>query len=105
MLNYLIILSYFFIITVILYTSVTSCRKTTGKMKVIKDCTGHYLRFDSQDFPICNIEIVSNVSSGTDVDATFRKIGNANCASKGQTYCMMVHPYPIGEWIEVKRIK
>ena len=39
-----------------------SCEKSKIKMTVIKDCTGTYLRKNSQDFYVCNDDILESYS-------------------------------------------
>ncbi len=71
---------------------------------VIKDCTGQYLRFDGIDYPICNTKAVKDFPSGAAVFADYKFVGNGKCDGRDEIHCMMVHPYPVGEWIKVTRI-
>ena len=80
-----------------------SCKKT-GTMTVIKDCTGQYLRFNELDYRICNTETVSHINSGTIVDAAFKK-STGKCDDKIAVHCMMLHPYKMGDWIDIIKIK
>ena len=94
----------FFILTAIVCTSLASCKKTGGTMIVIKDCTGQYLRFNELDYRICNTDCVSGFDSGTVVDAKFKE-ADSRCKDRDEAHCMMVHPYPIGDWIKITKIQ
>ena len=68
-----------------------SCKRETNKpMTVIKDCTGTYLRMDGKDFQVCNIGKLTFFSSGTTVNATFKKIDNCK-RLEGKVVCKMLH--------------
>ena len=66
-----------------------SCSKVNNKeMTVIKDCTGSYLRYNGDDYLICNDEIVKNINNNTEVTASFKKIDNCEIEKSA---CMMLH--------------
>lgn len=84
----------------------TACKKKhTTSALVIRDCTGTYLRVDSKDLPVCNPEVLSDEENGTSLVAVYKKVGDSKCEARDMPYCMMVHPYEVGEWIRVTRIK
>lgn len=60
-------------------------------MKVVKDCTGVYLRFNSKDYRVCNLDKVSSFPDGATVKTTFKKIDS--CSDPGQTVfvCNLYH--------------
>ena len=69
-----------------------SCKRETNKtMTVVRDCTGTYLRMDGKDFQVCNIGKLSLFSTGTTVNATFKKIDNCK-RLEDMVVCKMLHP-------------
>jgi hypothetical protein len=79
------------ITTVAVLLTLFSCKRETNKpMTVIKDCTGTYLRMDGKDFQVCNIGKLTFFSSGTTVDATFKKIDNCK-RLEDKVVCKMLH--------------
>ena len=80
------------ITTVAVLLTVFSCKRETNKpMTVVRDCTGTYLRMDGKDFQVCNIGKLSLFSTGTAVNATFRKIDNCK-RLEDKVICKMLHP-------------
>lgn len=78
------------ILLVAILTTFISCSKVNDKnMIVIKDCTGSYLRFEGNDYHICNIEMVENYDSWTEVEASFKKIDE--CSEGDVVVCDMFH--------------
>jgi hypothetical protein len=83
-----------------------SCKKKyTSTTTVIRDCTGTYLRIDGKDNPVCNSRVLKNFADGETVNATYKKVGDGKCADRNNPVCLMIHPYEVGEWIEVTKIK
>lgn len=81
-----------------------SCEKEhTEKVKVIKDCTGSYLRFENKDYHICNPEKAESFADGTVVTATFKEIKNCTGSAKDAIVCMMLHKNE--GWIEIEKIQ
>jgi len=81
-----------------------SCKTVKNEsMLVVKDCTGTYLRFNEQDFLVCNIETLESFANETEVTATFAKIDECKSISKDAITCMMYHENE--GWIRVKKIK
>jgi len=70
-------------------------------MTIIKDCTGSYLRLNNKDYHICNIEVTESFDSGTEVEASFKKIGD--CQTNPPTECEMLHKNE--GWINVSKIE
>jgi hypothetical protein len=90
------------ILAIFLIVIATACSKVNNKdMTVIKDCTGSYLRFNGNDYHICNIEIVENYDNGTEVEASFKKIDE--CPDCDEVVCEMLHHNE--GWINVTKIK
>jgi len=59
-------------------------------MTVIKDCTGSYLKFNDNDYHICNFEILDEFESETEVEASFNKI--ESCTNiDSLVVCLMYH--------------
>jgi hypothetical protein len=79
------------ITTVAVLLTLFSCKRETNTMTVVKDCTGTYLRMDGKDFQVCNIGKLTFFSSGTTVNATFKKIDNCK-RLEGKVVCKMLHP-------------
>ena len=79
------------ITTVAVLLTLFSCKRETNTMTVIKDCTGTYLRMDGKDFHVCNIGKLSLFSTGTTVNATFKKIDNCK-RLEDMVVCKMLHP-------------
>jgi hypothetical protein len=77
------------VLTVVAFTTFISCSKMNNKnVTVIKDCTGSYLRFNDEDYQICNIEIVANYDNGSKVESSFKKIDNCEL---NYVVCLMAH--------------
>ena len=87
-------------------TILFSCKKgNIQTATVIHDCSGQYLRFDNVDHPICNIDKVANIATGTVVKVTFENVGNGSCVDREAIHCMIVHNYPTSsDWITIKQV-
>ena len=70
-------------------------------MTVIKDCTGSYIRFNGNDYHICNVEIVESYDNGTEVKAFFKK--KDDCPDSDEIVCEMLHNNE--GWINVTKIE
>ena len=57
---------------------------------VIKDCTGVYLRIDSVDYKVCNVEKTENIIDEQKIQATFKNCRNPN---ESRSICMLYHPF------------
>jgi hypothetical protein len=90
------------IFAVLILTILISCSKVNNRnMTVIKDCTGSYLRFNGNDYHICNEAIVENYGNGTEVKASFKKIDD--CPDSDEIVCRMLHNNE--GWINVTKIE
>jgi len=95
-------------IILILFTvflvALISCNKERNQSAtVIKDCTGTYLRIDSKDYHVCNVEATESFVSEQSIIVTYTKIEGCNNPNSKPTECKLLH---INEgWIKVKKIK
>lgn len=71
-------------------------------VKVIKDCTGTYLRLGGKDYMVCNLEKTNGFESEDIVQAIFHKVENCTDASQPEMKCMMYHENE--GWIEVESV-
>ncbi len=86
------------------FLAMASCKKQDlEKMRVVKDCTGSYLRYQGKDYRICNREKTDGYADGTWVEANFKKITSCNGTAQDDVVCYMLHPNE--GWIEVQRIR
>ncbi|MBI4929337.1 MAG: hypothetical protein HY841_01135 [Bacteroidetes bacterium] len=93
-----------FIISIFSLLTLYSCKKVRNEeMTVIKDCTGVYLRFNNNDYTVCNLDMVSSFPDGATVTATFKKI--KSCSDPGQSVFVCTMDHPNKGWIEVEKIK
>ena len=99
-----LILKIAFVLTITI-ALLTSCNKENTSATVIRDCTGTYLRFSSKDWPVCNSDFISEIPNNEKIKVTYKKMGNDKCEDKNNYVCMMIHPYKIGDWIEVTKVK
>lgn len=85
----------------------TSCSPTSfTSMTVIRDCTGTYLRKDSVDYPVCNVNELAGISDGTTVRISYEMHQKDRwCQAQESVHCMMVHPFQTGEWIGILKAK
>ena len=83
----------------------SSCASTKIKqesVKLVRDCTGTYLRFNEKDYKVCNLNKVSDYSDGQMVTASFRKSDQCTDKSQPDMVCMMYHENE--GWIQVTDI-
>lgn len=81
----------------------TACTKIKNQpMRIVKDCSGTYLRFDNKDYKVCNTGKTENYADGSKVTASFKKVNN--CDGEGdRIICQLYHANE--GWIEVEYIK
>ena len=95
------------LIVSLVFFTFSSCIKENDKvnytMTVVKDCTGTYLRYNSLDYQVCNLSMVSSYNDGDVVDATFNQISTCSDTSQNVIICMMYHENE--GWIEITSIK
>ena len=70
-------------------------------MQVIRDCTGTYLRKDSLDFQVCNIEIVANFDNRTKLFVLYDELNE--CSTNTLPVCLLYHKND--GWIHVTKIE
>jgi len=89
--------------SILVWLVICSCQKAKNKSVIlVQDCTGTYLRLDSKDFKVCNLEKTEGFTNGTSVIASYRKIKDCNGSAKNVTTCKMYHKNE--GWIEVQKI-
>ena len=93
----------FLIASTVTILSLFACEKVINeKMTVAKDYTGIYLRFNNNDYHVCNTEKLTSFQNGDTVIATFKKIKDCTGSEKGKIICMMYHENE--GWIEIEKI-
>jgi hypothetical protein len=81
-----------------------SCKKEKNiEAIIITDCTGAYLRINSKDYKICNIEKIANFTNRQTVDVIFKKIDKCNGSGNFVTTCLLYHQYE--SWAEILNVK
>lgn len=95
---------------IILGTFLTVCTLTISCKKeknidatIIIDCTGTYLRFNSKDYKVCNLEKIENFTHGQTVEVSFKKMDECDGSSNFSTTCFLNHPFKA--WTQVIKIK
>lgn len=87
--------------------AVSGCKKNegltgSGKMTVIKNCTGVYLGQNGKNYKVCNVEMLARYEHGAEVTAGFGKL--ASCKPEDdKIICMMAFPYET--YVQVAYIK
>ncbi len=85
---------------ILLMVNVTGCKKKdrifcngtgeySGKVQVIKNCAGTYLRYQQKDYLVCNESVLAGYSSGSLIHSGFNRI--TVCGSPPQAICHMYH--------------
>ncbi|MBL7893926.1 MAG: hypothetical protein JNK50_01440 [Bacteroidia bacterium] len=83
-----------------------SCKKLqTSSATVIRDCTGTYLRMNGKDNPVCNYKIITEYTDGSPISVDYKKVVDPKCEETDLPRCEMIHPYELGVWIEIIKIK
>ena len=81
-----------------------SCKKEKNtEAIIITDCTGSYLRIDSKDYKICNLEKIANFTNGQKVNVIYKKLDNCNDSGNFVTICFLYHQYEA--WVEILNVK
>jgi len=81
-----------------------SCKKERNiEATIITDCTGTYLRFNSKDYKVCNLEKTENFTHGQTVEVTFKKMDDCDGSGNFPTTCYLNHPFE--SWAQVIKIK
>ncbi len=67
--------------------------KTAAKVEFVRDCTGSYIRIDSNDYKICNYQDVQKFESGDVLKVSYDSIGKCENTNPEQLTCKMAHLY------------
>lgn len=93
------IISYSFVVLVA-WLSLSGCTDSQTQTAIVKkNCTGSYLRFEDNDFKICNPEIIGSYQGGEIVTVTIRY--NDQCSY--DFACYLHHPFK--GWVEILEIE
>ena len=85
-------------------TLTISCKKERNiEATLITDCTGTYLRINSKDYKVCNLEKTENFTHGQTVEVTFKKLDDCNGSGNLQSVCHLYHQFD--SWAEIIKIK
>jgi hypothetical protein len=61
----------------------------SGKVIVVKDCTGTYIRYREKDYRVCNEDLLKYYTDGSRITANFSKANN--CSDLPLYLCNMYH--------------
>lgn len=86
----------------LLVFSCASMKEKGQTMKVVRDCTGTYLRFNEKDFHVCNLDAVKDFADNQVVEASFTKASECKDPSQPDMVCMMYHENE--GWIKINTI-
>ncbi len=89
--------SFFALVAWLSISGCTDSQKQTAI--VIKNCTGSYLRFQENDFKICNPEIIESQQEGEVITVKLRYIDQCT-----DDYACNLH-YPFEGWVEILEIE
>ncbi|MFT7344164.1 MAG: hypothetical protein ACI9XP_000747 [Lentimonas sp.] len=91
--------------TLLIFCTLTiSCKKERNvEATIITDCTGTYLRFDSKDYKVCNLEKTENYTHKQTVEVTFKKMVECDGSGNILATCFLNHPFEA--WAQVIKIK
>lgn len=82
------------------WLSLSGCTDSqTQTAIVIKNCTGSYLRFEDNDFKICNQEIIESYQEDEVITANLRHIDHCSYDYACNLY------YPFEGWVEILEIE
>lgn len=82
------------------WLSISGCTDShTQTAIVIKNCTGNYLRYEDNDFKICNQDIIASHPEGDVVIVSIRY--NDQCSDD---FACNLH-YPFAGWVEILEIE
>jgi hypothetical protein len=85
-------------------TLTISCKKERNiEATIITDCTGTYLRINSKDYKVCNLEKTENFTHGQTIEVTFKKLEDCNGSGNLQSVCYLYHQFD--SWAEIIKIK
>lgn len=72
-------------------TTNTEVKDNVRKVTFVRDCTGSYIRIDSNDYKICNYQDVKNFESGDVLKVSYDSIGACKNLNPEQLTCKMAH--------------
>lgn len=76
----------------------------TSEVKLVRDCTGTYIRYQEKDYQVCNFELLNDVASDNNITAEFYQSDDCdNPAFKDMIVCAMYHENE--GWIKIKSFK
>jgi hypothetical protein len=79
----------------------SSCKKDNAEeVKVVRDCTGTYLRWNEKDYQVCNLEKVATYPDNSYASLRFKRIGICNGSAIKRNVCNPLHPTE--GWVEVE---
>ncbi len=82
--------------------SIYSCKKTSNRMTVVKNCTGIYVAKHGNSYRVCNYNLLEDYQDGDKINITIKKI--KHCSIKYPfSNCMLV--YPSKGVVEIIKIK
>ena len=79
-------------ISVLLLAIMFSCAAVQNPVsaKIVRDCSGTYLRISGKDYQVCNSEMIKNFANNSVINVTYEKA--ENCPEfQGQIVCMLYH--------------
>lgn len=93
----------YLLIPMMFILSSNSCKnENLVPAKIVRDCTGTYIRMDSKDYMVCNIDKLESFKDGADVQVAYSKI--TNCAeANNRAVCLMYHQNE--GWVEVSDVE
>ena len=69
---------------------ISACGKITRNGKIVRDCTGTYLKLNNKDYLICNPAIASSFADGSQVQVKFQHV--SDCPNDpNQVMCELYH--------------
>ena len=74
-------------------TTNTEVNDNVRKVTFVRDCTGSYIRIDSNDYKICNYQDVKNYESGDVLKVSYDSIGECKNFNPEQLTCKMAHMF------------
>jgi len=74
----------------IMFSSCTAVTDSLNPGLVVRDCTGTYVKFDKDDYFVCNPDILKEYKDGEKVSVTFDN--SADCPEiKYEVLCRLYH--------------
>jgi hypothetical protein len=84
--------------------TVSACkREFTNEASIERDCTGTYLSILYTRYKVCNPEKIANISAGTAVEVSFKKLRKCDGSGDFSPTCELYHHFDA--WAEITDIK